>query len=65
MAFNNKACLKGSYNAYLEGYSRRLLASLTPEARHRLAEQVQARVVLLGEKPVNQSVYQAVTRELV
>ena len=58
MTFNKKAQCKGTYQQYLANYSRQLLSQLTPEARQQLAEQVQARVVLGGEQPINQEVYQ-------
>jgi len=64
MSINKKAQCKGTYQDYLLSLSRQLLAQLTPEAKQQLAEQIQARVILGGEKPVNGEVYRSVMNKL-
>jgi len=64
MTINRKAQCKGTYQQYLANYSRQLLSQLTPEARQQLAEQIQVRIILGGEQPINQEVYRSVMNKL-
>lgn len=64
MLINKRAQCKGTYQDYLLIQSRRLLAQLSPEAKRHLAEQIQVRIILNGEKPVNHKVYQSILSRL-
>jgi len=64
MLINKKCQCKSSYQDYLLFQSRQLLAQLSPEAKQRLADQIQARIFINGELPVNPKVYQSIVSKL-
>ncbi len=64
MTINRKLQCRTSYQDYLLFHSRQLLAQMTPESKQRLAEQLQVRINLMGEKPVNGEIYQQVLNKL-
>ena len=64
MSYNRKAQLKIPYQDYLSFQSRQLIAQMTTETRQRLLEQVTARMVLNGEKPVNTEILNLLKGEI-
>lgn len=64
MPIDKKIQCKTTYQDYLLYQSRQFLAQLTPEAKQRLAERIQARIVLGGEQPVNQELCKQVMNKL-
>jgi len=64
MSINKRAQCKSSYQDYLTFQSRQLIAQMTPEARQRIAEQIQARIILQGEPIVNRKAYEATMKLL-
>ena len=64
MSINKRCQCKTSYQDYQVYQSRQLLTQLTSEAKQHLAEQIQARVILGGEQPVNGEVYQLAVNKL-
>ena len=64
MSINSQAQLKTSYQQYQMFHIRQLCATLSKESLQRLAVQIQARIVLMGEEPVNNEAYQYVMRKM-
>jgi len=64
MSINTQAQLKVPYQQYQMFRIRQLCSILSKERLQELAIQIQARIALMGENPVNNEAYQYVMRKM-
>ena len=56
MCIDKKLQCKGTYDEYQLWHAQRLLKLMTPEARQRLSDTIQARQIILGEQIQNPAI---------
>ena len=64
MCIDKRLQCKTTYLDYQLWHIKRIVPSLSSEAKKQVLEKIQARMVLLGEQPVNQEAYEQTIRLL-
>ncbi len=64
MSIDKHLQCRGTYQDYQLWHAKRICSALSKEKKAELLEQIQSRIVLNGEKPADQKIYQVVMERL-